>query len=168
MTEALLASYEEVPYESKPISSSHPDSLATMAMLYGLQPPPLPSCRILELGCAGGGNLIPMALTLPNAQFVGIDLSPRQIADGQATITALGLGNIDLRALSILDVGPDLGTFDYIISHGVYSWVPAAVQEKILAICRDHLAPGGIAYISYNVYPGWHLRGMVRGMMLYH
>src|SRR5262245_16820704 len=168
MSDALLTSYEEVPYESKPIPGSHPDSLATMAILCGMQPPPIDRCRVLELGCAAGGNLLPMAQTVPDGRFVGIDLSPRQVADGQALIDALGLTNLELRALSILDVGEDFGTFDYIICHGVFSWVPREVQDKILAICRRHLAPNGVAYVSYNTYPGWHLRGMVRDMLTYH
>src|SRR5262249_1781779 len=139
MSDDLLKSYEETPYHSNPISSCHPDCLATMATLYGMRPPPVASCRVLELGCAGGGNLIPIALTLPAARFVGIDLSPRQIAEGQEIVATLGLKNIQLLPLSILDVGPDFGTFDYILCHGVYSWVPPAVQDKILAICRQHL-----------------------------
>jgi methyltransferase-like protein/SAM-dependent methyltransferase len=168
MSDDLLRSYEETPYHSNPMSASHPDCLATMATLYGMKPPAVETCRVLELGCAGGGNLIPMALTLPRGRFVGIDLSPRQIAQGREIVAALGLGNIELQPLSILDVGPDLGTFDYILCHGVYSWVPAAVQDKILAICGRHLAPDGVAYVSYNTYPGWHLRGMVREMLRYH
>jgi methyltransferase-like protein/SAM-dependent methyltransferase len=168
MTEALRASYEAIPYESKPITQSHPDRLATMATLHGLTPPPVPTCRVLELGCAGGGNLIPMALTLPQGRFVGIDLAPGQIASGEAVVRALGLTNLDLRALSIMDVGPDFGEFDYILAHGVYSWVPPEVQDKILAIFARHLAPNGLAYVSYNTYPGWHLRAMVREMLLFH
>ena len=58
--------------------------------------------------------------------------------------------------------------FDYVICHGIYSWVPAPVRESILAICRDNLAPNGVAYISYNTLPGWHMRGMIRDMMVYH
>lgn len=168
MSDDLLKSYEETPYHSTPIPSCHPDCLSTMATLYGMQPPPVASCRVLELGCAGGGNLIPMALALPAARFVGIDLSPRQIAEGQEIVTKLGLKNIQLLPLSILDVGPDFGTFDYILCHGVYSWVPPAVQDKILTICRQQLAPDGVAYISYNTYPGWHMRGMIREMLRYH
>lgn len=168
MTDSLLASYEEVPYESKPVPGCHPDSLATIASLFGMRPPALETCRVLELGCAGGGNLIPMALTLPRGRFVGIDLSPGQIASGQQVVDALGLTNIELKSLSILDVGTDFGTFDYILCHGVYSWVPPDVQDKILTICKDHLAPDGIAYVSYNTYPGWHLRGLVRDMLCYH
>jgi methyltransferase-like protein len=73
-----------------------------------------------------------------------------------------------LHALSILDIPSDWSPFDYILCHGVFSWVPAQVQEKILEICSTMLSPDGIAYISYNALPGWHLRGIVRDMMLYH
>lgn len=168
MAETQLSSYEEIPYESKPLYPTHPDCLATLATLLGMKPAAVDGCRVLELGCATGGNLIPMAQALPGSRFVGIDLSPRQIAEGQKTLAALGLGNIELRALSILDVDESFGQFDYIACHGVYSWVPAAVQDKILEICSRNLAPQGVAYISYNTFPGWHLRAVVREMMGYH
>jgi methyltransferase-like protein/2-polyprenyl-3-methyl-5-hydroxy-6-metoxy-1,4-benzoquinol methylase len=161
-------SYDAVPYESHPFAQTHPDRLATVATLLGLAPPPVARCRVLELGCAAGGNLLPMAQTLPESTFVGIDLSARQIADGQRVIDALGLPNVTLKHLSILDVTRELGRFDYIICHGVYSWVPPAVQDKILEICDENLAPNGVAYVSYNTYPGWHMRGMIRDMMSYH
>ncbi|MEX2119694.1 MAG: class I SAM-dependent methyltransferase [Pirellulales bacterium] len=159
-------SYEEVPYESGPFAYTHPESLATMAALFGMAPPPVERCRVLELGCASGGNLIPMALGLPESRFVGIDLSQRQIAEGRAMVAELNLANIELEAMSILDFR-DPAEFDYIICHGVYSWVPAAVQDRILSICAENLAPNGVAYVSYNTYPGWHVRGMIREMMCY-
>ena len=168
MPSAIEASYEELPYDGQAFSVTHPDALAVAAMLRGMSPAPVETCRILELGCANGGNLIPMAYALPRSRCVGIDLSPRQILDGQSVVDALGLTNISLHALSILDIGPDFGEFDYIICHGVFSWVPRVVQDKILEICRQNLAPNGIAYISYNTYPGWHFRGMVREMMQFH
>jgi methyltransferase-like protein/ubiquinone/menaquinone biosynthesis C-methylase UbiE len=139
-----------------------------VANLFGLQPPPVGQCRVLELGCASGGNLIPMAYGLPGGHFVGVDLSHRQLAEGQRVVEALGLTNIELQHRSILDIGLDFGRFDYVVCHGVYSWVPAEVQDKILAICVRNLAPNGVAYVSYNTYPGWHLRGMIRDMMCYH
>src|SRR5207253_2116778 len=134
MSDALLASYEEVHYESKPIYRTHPEGMATVATVFGMTPAPVDRCRVLELGCASGGNLVPMALALPESRFVGIDLSPGQIAVGCEAIQALGLHNLDLRTLSILDIDDHFGAFDYIICHGVYSWVPPAVQEKILQI----------------------------------
>jgi methyltransferase-like protein/cyclopropane fatty-acyl-phospholipid synthase-like methyltransferase len=168
MSEASLTSYEEVPYQSKPLYPTHPDCLATLATLMGMAPASVDRCRVLELGCATGGNLIPMAASLPGSRFVGIDLSPRQVAVGQEVIQRLGLDNIELRPLSILDVGDDFGQFDYVICHGVYSWVPPPVQDKILDVCKRHMAPQGIAYISYNTYPGWHMRGLVRDAMGFH
>jgi len=109
-----------------------------------------------------------MALTLPESAFVGVDLSGVQIEEGQARVRTLGLKNIELKQASILDVGPEMGKFDYIICHEVYSWVPNAVQDKILDICQKNLTPHGIAYVSYNTYPGWHMRGMIRDMLSYH
>jgi methyltransferase-like protein/2-polyprenyl-3-methyl-5-hydroxy-6-metoxy-1,4-benzoquinol methylase len=161
-------SYDEVPY---PIAShvfTHPDNLATAARLLGLTPAPVTHCRVLELGCAGGGNLIPLAVSLPHSTFVGIDASAVQIAEAQAALAALGLTNISFQHLDILDVTPDFGQFDYIIVHGIFSWVPTPVRDKILAICRHNLAPHGVAYVSYNTYPGWHMLGAIREMMLYH
>jgi methyltransferase-like protein len=161
-------SYDKTPYPSLSYAQSHPDRLATIATILGLQPPALARCRVLELGCAGGGNLIPMAYGLPEARFVGLDNSPRQIAEGQAMIAALGLSNVSLHCQDILEAGPELGCFDYIIAHGVFSWVPRYVQDKLLDICGEHLAPDGVAYVSYNTYPGWHFLGAMREMMLYH
>lgn len=168
MYEGPATSYDEVPYDRMLCSPSHPDVLATVATLYGLKPPPVRSCRALELGCASGGNLIPMAFYLPNARFVGIDFSPRQVAEGQNIIRQLDLSNIDLKVLSILDVTPDLGEFDYIICHGVYSWVPREVQDKILAVCAQNLAADGLALVSYNAYPGWAMRLAIRDMLCFH
>ncbi len=109
-----------------------------------------------------------MAQGLPESEFVGIDLSASQIADGQAMVDAVELKNIRLNHLDILDVDAGFGQFDYIIAHGGYSWVPSQVQDKILEVCRQNLAPNGVAYVSYNTYPGWHLHGAIRDMMLYH
>ncbi|MCI0640634.1 MAG: class I SAM-dependent methyltransferase, partial [Gemmataceae bacterium] len=168
MSDPQLQSYEELPYESNAFTATHPDTLAVVALLHGMEPAPAPRCRVLELGCAGGGNLIPMALTLPESRFVGIDLSPRQVAMGQSRIAEIGLTNIELRPLSIMDVDEGFGAFDYILCHGVFSWVPAPVQEKILSICKERLSPQGVAYVSYNTYPGWHLWSLLRGMMSFH
>ena len=160
-------SYEQLPYESNPFFESHPRRLQTIAYLAGLNPPALENCRVLELGCAGGGNLIPAAESLPNATFIGVDLAPNQIADGQEIIDALGLTNIRLHALSVTDISADFGPFDYIIAHGIYAWVPPEVQHRILEICKAHLSPNGVAYISYNTYPGWRLREVMRELLLY-
>ena len=161
-------SYDEIPYLSHAFGSTHPANLGMMATLFGMSPAPPANCRVLELGCASGGNLLPMAQAAPNAEFVGIDLSSRQIADGRELLSAAQLRNVQLEHLSITEFGPQFGMFDYIIAHGVYSWVPPEVQDRMFEICREYLNPHGVAYISYNTYPGWHLRATVREMMNYH
>jgi methyltransferase-like protein len=109
-----------------------------------------------------------MAIAAPGARFVGIDLSGRQIEDAQSVVSKLALDNIELRHASILDVDASYGEFDYIICHGVYAWVPRDVQDKILSIYAEQLSPNGVGHVSYNTYPGWHFRGMVRDMLVYH
>ena len=91
MSAVSASSYDEVPYSRKPYPQSHPDRLATLATLFGMNPAPIERCRVLELGGGSGGNIIPMASSLPGSEFLGIELSERQVADGQATINALGL-----------------------------------------------------------------------------
>jgi len=161
-------SYDKVPYQSNSFAQMHPDRLATLGHLFGLTTAPVNQCRVLELGCASGGNLIPMAFQLPESEFVGVDLSKRQVERAQKTITDLGLKNIRIEHASILDIDDSWGHFDYILCHGVYSWVTEEVQDKILSIASRNLAPKGIAYMSYNTYPGWHIREMIRNMMRYH
>jgi 2-polyprenyl-3-methyl-5-hydroxy-6-metoxy-1,4-benzoquinol methylase len=163
-----MNSYDELPYPSQAFAQTHPDRLATLARVFGLAPPPIERCRVLEIGCAAGGNLIPMAYGLPGSRFVGIDLSERQVAEGRARIAALGLTNVRIEAMSVMDLDERWGEFDYVICHGVYSWVEPAVQDWILRIAGRQLSANGIAYVSYNTYPGWHLRESVRHMMRYH
>ena len=165
--EPSLSAYDELPYDCLPFPQTHPARLHALALLFGLQPPAVETCRVLELGCANGNNLIPMAGALPGARFVGVDLSARQVENGQALIAAAGLTNIELRHADIASIGAQDGTFDYIVAHGVYSWVPPEVRDRLLAICRANLAPNGVAYVSYNTLPGWSTNGMIREMMLF-
>ena len=160
--------YDAVPYPSLPIRRTHPCQFAALARLFGMDPPGPRHCRVLEIGCASGGNLLPMAADLPEATFLGIDASARQVDEGRAAVVAAGLGNVEIRVQDLADFPANSGQFDYIICHGVYSWVPPAVQRCILDIGRRHLHPQGVFYVSYNTYPGWHLRGVVRDMMRYH
>ena len=161
-------SYDEVPYPSHPFEATHPDNIYTLAKLFKLDVTVPDNASILELGCASGGNIIPMAVQLPNARIVGIDLSQKQIDDGNRTVDSLGLKNIQLVAGDFNSLDASFGKFDYILCHGVFSWVPPHAQERIFEIFRDFLTPNGIAYVSYNAFPGWFMRGMIRQMMLYH
>ena len=166
LTQAISDAYDETPYISNAFAYTSPGNLRAVASLYGLAAPALDTARVLELGCAAGGNLLPFALAYPNARVVGIDLAPQQIEAGQQVAEKAGARNLDLRAMSLTDVTPELGVFDYIICHGVFSWVPPEVRDAILRICRENLAPEGIACVSYNTYPGWKAADVVRDAMI--
>jgi methyltransferase-like protein/SAM-dependent methyltransferase len=160
--------YDLLTYPSGSFPQTHPDLLGTLAGLFGVPAVPLEGSRVLELGCASGGNLLPLAAAWPETRFLGIDYSATQVEIAQRRINQLGLKNVEVRHASILDVDESWGTFDYLICHGVYSWVPQEVQDGILKVCARNLKPDGVGYISYNTLPGWHMRGMIREMMCYH
>ena len=159
--------YDELRYYSKPFSYTSIALLEGNATLWGLTPPALKGAKVLELGSSFGGNLISQAVYYPDTEFVGIDLSDSQITQGNEIIKSMGLTNVRLETKNILDITPEFGMFDYIIVHGIYSWVPDNVKDKILEVCRENLTPNGIAYISYNTYPGWKSREVARDIMLY-
>ena len=167
MSQDLARQYDALPFPSFPVARSQPEFLETIARLRGLHPTRAAEANVLELGCGLGGNLSPLAERYPQARFLGIDLSARQIAAAAETARAGGLSNVEFRQADILELGAELGTFDYVISHGVYSWVEASARDKLLAVCRRHLAPQGVAFVSYKTYPGWKLHEMFRHMMQY-
>jgi methyltransferase-like protein len=161
--------YDEVLYPAGVYPQTHPNRLATIGTLRGIRPASVDRCRVLELGCGVASNLIGMAFHLPEGEFVGVDQARRPIASGHKFIVELGLRNINLHAADVSDATEArFGKFDFIIAHGLYSWVPQPVRERILEICREMLNAQGIAYISYNAYPGNHLRDLVRWMMRFH
>ena len=161
------ASYDAIPYEDAAFPETHPDALSVIAHLFNFKATPANRCRVLELGCAGGGNLIPMAWHWPGSEFVGVELSQRQATQARDVSDKLQLRNVKIIHGDILSLDQSLGKFDYIIAHGVYSWVSDSVQERLLQLCRELLQPNGIAYVSYNTLPGWNLREPIRHMMLY-
>jgi len=168
MTESAPNNYDAVPYESLSFAQSHPARMSGMAKLFGLAAPPLATARVLELGCTYGGNLLPLAMRYPDAQFVGVDFSRVQIERANRSRDELGARNVTFRQIDIRDMVKESGEYDYIIAHGVYSWVPADVQDAVLELIGRRLAPEGVGYVSYNVYPGWKMREVVREMMLFH
>src|SRR5207302_3295163 len=110
----------------------------------------------------------PMAMTLPGAEFTGIDLAALPVERGQRMIADLRLQNLRLLQMDLLQVDSSFGTFDYIIAHGLYAWTPPAVRDKILAIASENLSPQGVAFVSYNAHPGGHLRRLFRDVMMCH
>lgn len=164
-----MTPYDQLAYDSLCIPETHPERLCVLARLMGIQAADPGGCRVLELGAASGGNLIPMAAALPGARFLGIDLSAAQVAEGRALIETLGLANVALRTGDIAALDPDqdaeLAGFDYVIAHGVYSWVAPEVAAALLRLARRALAPNGVLYVSWNVLPGWRMRGMLRDVL---
>lgn len=157
--------YDEVAYPGRSISYTHPDRLAVIGTLLGMKPMPVEQCRVLELGCGDGGNLLPMAEMLPGSEFTGFDYTARHVEAASEGVAALGLANIRFEQRDIRDISPADGMFDYIICHGVYSWVPRDVRDAVLRVCNENLAPQGIAYVSFNVLPGWYYRQPIRDLM---
>ncbi len=161
-----LASYDQLPYDSLPLPETQPDFLAAVAQLHGFDAPAPRRARILELGCAQGGNLIPLAWRWPESECVGVELSRVQAEAGAAFIAELGIRNVRILHGDLAALPEDLGQFDYIIAHGVYSWVPPAVQQVLLDVCRSHLSAQGVAYISFNVVAGWARLQPLRAALL--
>ena len=160
--------YDTVRYPSYSHTRSHVDRLATQAILYGLTPAPVESCRVLELGCGNASNLVPMAYGLPGSRFVGVDLAGGPLAHGRQMVDDLGLKNVELHQANLTALDGSFGEFDYIVAHGLYSWVPPDVRAKLLSLCAALLAPEGVVFVSYLTYPGAHGRQMLRDAMLYH
>jgi SAM-dependent methyltransferase len=136
--------------------------------LFGLNPGAAERARVLELGCGDGGNLLSLAQALPRASFLGVDLAAGGIERGSELAAQAGLGNVQLLCQDLQALPEDLGSFDYILAHGVYSWIPPDARKALLTAIRDRLAPQGIAYVSYNAYPGSYLRDMARDILGYH
>jgi SAM-dependent methyltransferase len=163
-----VTAYDTVRYPGRPHPATHPDRLAAIGALFGMAPAPVDHCRVLEIACGDGANLIPMAYGLPGSSFVGFDLASAPIEAGRQFAQRLGLTNLALETLDLRQFPESAGSFDYIIAHGLYSWIPAALRAALLALIASHLAPGGIAFVSYNTYPGCYLRRMVWDMLRFH
>ena len=159
--------YSELGYKSMPFPYTTPATLEAYAALVGVSAPNPKTARVLELGATYGGNIISQALFNPDATFVGIELSQEQVEKGNEVIANAGLTNVSLVQSDIASIGSEIGTFDYIIAHGVYSWVDDGVKDALLRLIDEHLAEDGIAYISYNTYPGWHTMDEVRQLMMF-
>lgn len=159
--------YSELGYKSMPFPYTTPATLEAYAALVGVSAPNPKTARVLELGATYGGNIISQALFNPDATFVGIELAQEQVEKGNEVIANAGLTNVSLIQSDIASIGSEIGTFDYIIAHGVYSWVDDGVKDALLRLIDEHLAEDGIAYVSYNTYPGWHTMDEVRQLMMF-
>jgi len=160
-------SYDRVHYPANPYRVTRPDHLELLGRLHGMAPRAADEARVLELGCGTGENLILAADCFPRARFVGIDLAASQIEVGRRLVAATGAAGVELRAFDLTRIDDSFGEFDYIVAHGVYSWVPEPVREALLEVIRQRLAPHGVAFVSHNVKPGYFGKAMAREMMRY-
>lgn len=160
--------YDVVDYPPLIHVAMHPSKLGAIGRLLGMHPASPRACRMLEVGCGDGLQLLSLAQAYPASRFIGVDLSAKAIARGEAIRATLGLDNLQLVAADLTEWDPGATPYDYIVAHGFFSWVPPFVREHLLALCNRSLAAEGIAYISYNALPGCHLRRMAWEMMRFH
>lgn len=161
-------SYEQIPYETHAWTTSQPARLETIAKLRGLEAAPADRCRVLEIGCGNGGNLIPLAVAHPRSAFVGVDLAATHIQAAQAAANGLSLPHIEFVAASFVDWAYAGAPFDYVIAHGLMSWITPPLQSRLLEAIAGLLSPRGVAFVSYNTWPGWTMQHAIRQLMRHH
>lgn len=166
MTEGTA--YDVVDYPPLIHVAMHPSKIGAIGRLLGIGATSPRACRLLEVGCGDALQLLSLAQAYPESRFIGVDLSAKAIARGEAMRAQLGLDNLQLVAADLTEWDPGDAPYDYIVAHGFFSWVPPFVREHLLALCNRALAAEGIAYISYNALPGCHLRRMAWEMMQFH
>jgi len=163
-----MIAYDELRYPGRFYPQASIERMAMLGTLHGLEPPAVQGCRVLELGCGEGGHLIPLAYVFADSEFLGVDLSEASVGRARNVAAQLGLKNLRFKTEDLGAFPGNAGTFDYIIAHGVFSWIPPAIQEKLLEVCSRHLSPKGVAYVSYNTYPAGHLRRIPRDLARFH
>jgi SAM-dependent methyltransferase len=155
-------------YEDRVQRELGPAWIAYAAALGGVTAPDLRApFRYLELGCGPGGSLLAAATAFPRAEFHGCDLNGAHVAAARERAGALGLDNVHLREAAFADLlGDDIGAFDFIVAHGVYSWVEAPARADVRRLLATRLKPGGLAYLSYNCHPGWSAEAPLRRLLV--
>jgi SAM-dependent methyltransferase len=165
--DVLRSSYEKTPYHDQCFPEFDLSRLIGFAQLFGLRPPDAekPRLRVLDLGCASGLHIREQARRHPNADFTGIDFARTEVASGQKAIIEDGLENVELIAADLREVELEAGTYDVILCHGTFSWVPDEVKERLLMLCRQGLRGDGLAAVAYLTYPGWKQREAIRELL---
>jgi SAM-dependent methyltransferase len=159
--------YDEVPYRSFPIEWTAPERLALASLLHGGPRARLDGYRVLELGCNDGTNLIPLAYYRPHATFIGIDNATTRIDAADEKRASLDLANVSFLASDFISAVDKLSEqFDYIVAHGVFSWISHENRDALLKLCAEKLRPNGLLYLNYNSRPGWNVRGLIREFLL--
>jgi SAM-dependent methyltransferase len=162
----VTTAYDLIPYPSGVSGRTHPAVFAAFAALFGKPFAPFGAARLLEIGCGNGVSLINMALCAPGSEFVGVDLAETPINQARATAEAVGVGNVRFHVQDLTDIEDSLGVFDYVVAHGVYAWVARETRQALMRVMAKSLSPVGLAFVSYNAYPGGHFRQILRDLLL--
>jgi SAM-dependent methyltransferase len=159
---ASAFAYDDVPYDTEANAEAHPRAMATLARLHGMTPARPSTARVLEIACGNGDHSIVAAAYMPEARFVGFDLARSAIEAGRAIAPA----NVELSVRDLNEGASGLAEFDYVIAHGLYSWVPDDLRASALETMRATLAPNGVGFLSINARPGWELTRALREIAL--
>lgn len=137
-----------------------PDWLNFAALMNGCHPPDARGAfRYLELGCGQGFGLCLLAASYPKAEFIGVDFNPEHIAHARELARAAELANVRFDEADFSELAQcwpaDYGRFEYVVLHGIYSWVPVAIRQALVRSLNASTAPGALVYVSHNTPPGW-------------
>jgi SAM-dependent methyltransferase len=161
MSDPVRDLYQTSVYPAMSHPSCDPSTTTVAAKLAGLKTPD-PSCStMLEIGCATGHNLLPLAARWPNSRFIGIDVSSAAIRTARETASAANIPNVEFIEADLATFDPGDTRYDFIIAHGIYSWVPEEVRKALMVFIPRHLSHDGVATVSYNTLPGWSQRQTV-------
>ena len=134
-----------------------PAWLDLTALICGFAPPVRGNgFAFCELACGRGVTAAVLAATHPEGVFHAVDLMSEHIAYGRRLVERAGVANLTLHEMNFAGVASlELPRFQYIVAHGVYSWIDLQAREDLRQFIDRHLAPDGLVYVSYNAMPGW-------------
>lgn len=157
----------DVPYVRHFVGELSPARIRLGAAMNGLTPPPGDELDYCELGCAHGDTLAALAAAHPRGRFLGIDISAVHIASARRLARDGGVENIGFLERDLADLlHEDIGEFDFIVAHGLLSWVSPEKRKALLGFAQAKLKPGGLLYVSYNAMPGWASVEPLRQLLL--
>jgi SAM-dependent methyltransferase len=147
----------DVPYTRRFFKELTPAWLDFTALICGFEPPRRDGgFHWCELGCGQGVSAALLAATHPAAHVFAIDMMPEHIAYGERLCRDAGIANATLLALDFAAANRrEMPRFDYIVAHGVYTWVDETAKADLRRFIHRNLKPGGLVYLSYNSQPGW-------------
>lgn len=161
----------DIPYIAGFYPNHAPAHLDLVCLLGGVEPAAdRDRFTWCELGCGQGLTANLLAASHPDAVFHGVDFHGEHIAAARAMAEVAGLFNVTFhqRDFGACADDPDLPMFDYVVAHGVYSWVGPEAKADIVRFLDRRLKPGGVALVSYNNVPGWARLAPLQALLMAH